>query len=126
MVDSKVNTLFLQTDSERDGDHHHHHPPVLLQTLDLNKNGPLRSLYLNAWSPVGRTLGKGSEDMALLEEMGHWGQALRFQKPGAIPVILSCGPVFMDQDVHSQFNPVPCLSAAMFPATMVKPHLLKL
>ena len=55
----------------------------------LNENSPHRLIYLNTWSPVGRTVLEGLESMALLEEVCHWGWALRFQKPMPGPVSIS-------------------------------------
>lgn len=52
----------------------------------LSENSPHGLLYLNTCSPVGRAVWEGLGSMALLEEMRHRGQALRFQKPMPIPV----------------------------------------
>lgn len=65
----------------------------------LNKNGPI---CLNAWSPAsGTVLGRIGrcglvEDVALLEEVCHYGWALRFQK--STPVSLSLCFLSVDQE----------------------------
>lgn len=48
-----------------------------------------RGSLLNVWFLVGGTLGK-----AWLEDVCHWGQALRFQKTIATPCVLCLPPTF--------------------------------
>lgn len=42
----------------------------------LDENGPHRFICLSDWSPVGGPAWEGS-DVVLLEEICHWGEALR-------------------------------------------------
>lgn len=75
----------------------------------LNENGPKRLICLNAWSTVGRTVWEGFGDVAVLEEILHWGQGWRFQKP----MLTSISPLLLyltlvDQDVSSQLFYVYC------------------
>lgn len=56
----------------------------------FNENGPHWLVYLNTWFPVGGTVWLGLEGVTFLEEMCHWGQALRFQKTHIIPRMPLC------------------------------------
>ena len=43
----------------------------------MNKSVPLGFMYLSTWFPAGVTVLGEDLDVALLEEVSHWGQALR-------------------------------------------------
>ena len=62
---------------------------------------PLWLLCLNTWSPVGETVREGLGGVALLEEVCHWGRALKLQRPLSFPANLLC-LVVVSQDVRSQ------------------------
>lgn len=64
--------------------------------------------------PVGGTGWEGWGGVAFFEEVFHWGQAMRFQKP--MPYSALC-LMLVDKDVSSQlqFQCHVCLSAAMLP-----------
>lgn len=52
----------------------------------MNENAPYRLDYLNAYFLLGRTVWEGLGDVALLEEMCHWGQAgFEVSKVQAVP-----------------------------------------
>lgn len=53
----------------------------------LYDDGSHRLIYLNIWSLVGETLGKGLRCMALLEEKYDWRQTMRFQEICTIPTV---------------------------------------
>lgn len=44
----------------------------------LTENDSQRLTDLNTWLSVGRTIPEGLGGVTLLEEVYHWGQALRF------------------------------------------------
>ena len=52
---------------------------VLALCGGLNENGSHGLIYLKACSPVGGTFWEGLRGVALLEEVCHWKQVLRFQ-----------------------------------------------
>ena len=64
---------------------------------------------------LGRTVYERLKGVALLEEMGLWGQVLRFQKPVPFFVLSSA----CISDISSQSASVPCLITAMLPDTML-------
>jgi hypothetical protein len=53
------------------------------------------------WSPVGGTIWEELGDVALLEEMCHWGQALRVQCLTLFPVRILC-LLLVDKNVNYQ------------------------
>lgn len=57
----------------------------------LNENSLHRPICLNTWSQAGETAYEGLSGMTLLEEVGLWVRAVRFQKPGTIPSHCACG-----------------------------------
>ena len=57
--------------------------------------------HLNARSTVGGTVWEGLGGVALLEEVCHWGQALRFQDSSQT---LSLLLEVLSQDVRSQLH----------------------
>ena len=85
-------------------------PKLLSQCDGVDVNGPHRHIYLNAWSLTGRAVWEGLGGVALLEEVYHRRQALRFQKPTPLPASSFC---FMVVSTHelSATAPVPCLPA---------------
>ena len=58
----------------------------------LNENGPCGLIYLNTQSPVSGTVWEGLGAVALLEEVSHWGWALKFTKTHIIPNAFSLLP----------------------------------
>ena len=71
----------------------------------LNKNGPRRLIGSNTIRRYG-LVGVG---MAVLEEVCHWGRALRFQMPKPGPVSLSL-PANLNVEL-SAASAAPCLPA---------------
>jgi hypothetical protein len=59
----------------------------------LNENdtllAPKRTCF-NAWAKVSGTVQEDLQDVTLLEQMCHWGQAMRFQKPISFLDLLLC------------------------------------
>lgn len=50
-----------------------------IDTCDgLNENGPCTFIYLSTWSSAGGTVWEELGGAALMKEVCHWGQALRF------------------------------------------------
>jgi hypothetical protein len=83
----------------------------------LNENGPDKLVYLNTWSPVGRTVWEELGGMSLLEEciMGM-----------LFPVSYSC-PTAVSTDRFSATAPAECLTAATLPtAAAMDSHPQKL
>lgn len=70
---------------------------------------------MNAWSPIDGTFWKGLEGVALLQEVSHWGWALRCQNAHAIPSNLSVPHACGSRCKLS----APCLPAAMLPHSEV-------
>lgn len=58
------------------------------------------------WNSLKRF--QGLEDMALLEEVSHWREALRFQKPMLGPVVL-----------NYFFSTMPAMPAVMLPTMKI-------
>lgn len=73
---------------------------------------------MNAWAPAGRAICEELGNMALLEEMYHWGRDLRFQKLMPFPVRSLC-LILLDQDVNRlQLKHDACLLSALLSTTM--------
>lgn len=56
----------------------------------LSEDGLYRLICLKTWLPDGEAVCEGLSGMNLLEEVGRWVRALRFQKPSTVPGVLSC------------------------------------
>ena len=88
----------------------------------LNENDPCSLIYLNAWLPVGRTIWEGLGGVALLEEVCHWGWALRFHKPTLLykPITGLSLSHACKSDISTQVPPMPYLflPIARIPAMM--------
>jgi len=55
------------------------------------------------------------EGVTLVQEVCHWNQALRFQKPLPSPVLLCLLPA--DEDELLATAPAPCLPACLLPCS---------
>lgn len=55
----------------------------------LDESGPRKHLCFNIWSAVDGTAWEGLGDVALLEELCHWGWALGFQKTCVVHLLLA-------------------------------------
>lgn len=56
---------------------------------------------MNTLSPVNGNVWEGFGNVALLEEVCHWEQALKFQKTSTIPSMHLCF-LLLDQDMNSR------------------------
>ena len=70
-----------------------------------------RLIGLNTWSLVSRTVWEELGGVVLLEELRHWGWALRVQKTPAISSVLLLWFLLADQDVSSHL--LPCLGSVV-------------
>ena len=89
----------------------------------LNESVSHRFRCLNTWSPVVGAIYKGPGDVALLEEVCHWRQALRFQKLKPGPVSLSLPAVCRSRCRTLSYSPASCLPVCHYACCRDNEHL---
>lgn len=94
----------------------------------MSENVPCGLIDLNACFPVGGTVWEGLGGIALLDDVCHWVQTLRFQKPKPFPFKSLSAWWLLSQDVNSQLllQCRACLRAAVVSAMIINSNPLKL